>query len=94
MTEEQKHIHTLKNTCNLCKCIFSEKNQKVADHLSGKFRQTLCNTCYLKLQKPNFISFFLHNLSNYDAYFIVTEFGYDTYKIPVIPNSEEKLSLK
>lgn len=33
---------------------------------------------------------FLHNLSNYDAHFIVREHGYDTKTINVIPNSEEK----
>lgn len=92
MTEEEQRTHAMKITCNLCKCIFSDKNPKVADHchLSGKFRQTLCNTCNLKLQKPNFVPCFLHNLSNYDAHFIVTELGNDTKSISVIPNSEEK----
>ncbi|KAF0683340.1 DNA pol B 2 domain-containing protein, partial [Aphis craccivora] len=92
MTEEEQIAHVSKSTCNLCACNFSIKNQKVADHchLSGKFRQTLCNTCNLKLQKPNFVPCFLHNLSNYDAHFIVTELGNDTKSISVIPNSEEK----
>ncbi|XP_022160911.1 uncharacterized protein LOC111027017 [Myzus persicae] len=92
MTEEEQKAHVSKNTCNLCECNFSIKNQKVTDHchLSGKFRQTLCNTCNLKLQKPNFITCFLQNLSNYDAHFIVTELGNDTKSISVIPNSEEK----
>jgi len=92
MTEEEQIAHVSKNTCNLCACSFSIKNQKVADHyhLSGKFRQTLCNTCNPKLQKPNFVPCFLQNLSNYDAHFIVTELGNDTKSISVIPNSEEK----
>ncbi|XP_026815430.1 uncharacterized protein LOC113555237 isoform X2 [Rhopalosiphum maidis] len=93
MTEEDQTTHKMTNTCNLCKCNFSNKNNKVADHchLSGKFRQTLCNTCNLKLQTPSFIPCFIHNLSNYDAHFIVTELGYDSKTISVIPNSEEKL---
>ena len=93
MTKEEQTAHLMTNTCNLCKCNFSMENHKVADHchLSGKFRQTLCNTCNLKLQTPNFIPCFLHNLSNYDAHFIVTELGYDSKTISVIPNSEEKL---
>ncbi|XP_050064727.1 uncharacterized protein LOC126553627 [Aphis gossypii] len=92
MTEEEQIAHVSKSTCNLCSSNFSIKNQKVADHchLSGKFRQTLCNTCNLKLQKPNLVPCFLHNLSNYDAHFIVTELGNDTKSISVIPNSEEK----
>ena len=39
---------------------------------------------------PNFVPCFFHNLSNYDAHFIVTELGYDTKTISVIPNSQEK----
>ncbi|KAL4122938.1 hypothetical protein QTP88_015179 [Uroleucon formosanum] len=59
-------------------------------HLSGKYRQALCHMCNQKLQTPVFVPCFLHNLSNYDAHFIVTELGYDTQRITVIPNSEEK----
>jgi len=92
MTSEQRRTHELCKTCNLCKNRFSTENHKVADHchLSGKFRQTLCNTCNLKIQTPNFVPVFLHNLSSYDAHFIVTELGYDTNTISVIPNSEDK----
>ncbi|XP_022173276.1 uncharacterized protein LOC111035801 [Myzus persicae] len=92
MTPEQRRTHELCKACNLCKNRFSVENHKVADHchLSGQFRQTLCNTCNLKLQTPNFVPCFLHNLSNYDAHFIVTELGYDTKTISVIPNTEEK----
>ncbi|KAE9523164.1 hypothetical protein AGLY_016397 [Aphis glycines] len=91
-TAEQQQAHILCKTCNLCKNGFSVGNHKVADHchLSGKFRQTLCNTCNLKLQTPNFVPCFFHNLSNYDAHFIVTELGLDVKRIFVIPNSEEK----
>ncbi|KAF0694603.1 Uncharacterized protein FWK35_00033681, partial [Aphis craccivora] len=91
-TAEQQQEHNLCKTCNLCKKEFSVGNHKVADHchLSGKFRQTLCNTCNLKLQTSNFLPCFFHNLSNYDAHFIVTELGLDVKTISVIPNSEEK----
>lgn len=92
MTPEQRRTHDVCTTCNLCKKGFSKENHKVADHchLSGKFRQTLCNSCNLKLQQPNFVPVFFHNLTNYDAHFLVTELGYDTSTISVIPNSEEK----
>ncbi|CAH1731651.1 unnamed protein product [Aphis gossypii] len=91
-TDDQRKTHESCCICNLCKTEFSKENHKVADHchLSGKFRQTLCNTCNLKLQTPNFIPVFFHNLSNYDAHFIVTRLGYDSNTINVIPNSEEK----
>ncbi|KAE9530102.1 hypothetical protein AGLY_011564 [Aphis glycines] len=92
LTTEQQEAHNLCKTCNLCKNDFSVGNHKVADHchLSGKFRQTLCNTCNLKLQTPNFVPCIFHNLSNYDVHFIVTELGLDVKRISVIPNREEK----
>ena len=92
MTEEEKLKHEACKTCNLCRTTFMFKNQKVADHchLSGRFRQTLCNNCNLELRTPNFVPCFLHNLSSYDAHFIVRELGYDTKSITVIPNTEEK----
>jgi len=91
-TDEQQQSHDICNLCNLCKTNFTYDNHKVADHchLSGQYRQALCNVCNLKLQTPNFIPVFFHNLSNYDAHLIVTELGHDTQAINVIPNSEEK----
>lgn len=92
MSDEEKQEHQEKTKCNLCKTDFSNVNQEVTDHchLSGKFRQTLCNTCNLKLQTPNFIPCFIHDLLNYDVHYIVTELGYNMKTISVIPNSEEK----
>jgi hypothetical protein len=89
--EEELAVHVAKTRCDLCRTAFRVENRKVAhhDHLSERFLKTLCNTCNLKLKTPNFVPCFLHNLSKYDAHFIVTELGYDTERIIVIPNSEE-----
>ncbi|XP_026819198.1 uncharacterized protein LOC113557856 [Rhopalosiphum maidis] len=81
---------------NLCKIEFTPPSEilyrKTADHchLTGKYRQALCNVCNQKLQTPVFVPCYFHNLSNYDAHLIVTELGYDTQTIRVIPNTEEK----
>jgi len=82
MSEEDTRRHNENNQCNLCKCILN-KNDKVRDHchLSGKFRQTLCSKFNISLQQPKFVSCFFHNLTNYDAHFIVTELGYDAKTI-------------
>jgi len=95
MSVEDARAHGVKTACDLCAKTFIASNHKVAhhDHLSGRFLKTLCNACNLKLQTPKFVPCYLHNLSNYDAYFIVTELGYDTDTISVIPNSEEKYIL-
>jgi len=94
MGVEDCRVHDGKITCDLCSCAFSERNCKTAhhDHLSGRFLKTLCNTCNLKLKTPKFVPCFLHNLSNYDAHFIVTNLANDgdTNRISVIANTEEK----
>ncbi|KAL4142076.1 hypothetical protein QTP88_004604 [Uroleucon formosanum] len=91
MTEEQRWIHNAKTVCDFCKTPFGGKMLKVADHnhLTGLFRHTLCIKCNLNLRTVDFVPCFMHNLSAYDAHFIVTELGYDTNKISLIPNSEE-----
>jgi hypothetical protein len=92
MSEEEQYIHATTVKCNLCKKDFTSINGKVRDHchLSGQFRQTICQTCNLALKTPTFVPCFLHNLSNYDAHFIAIELGYDERSTTVIPNSEEK----
>jgi hypothetical protein len=88
--EEQGHSSCTR--CNICNTKFTLSNHKVANHnhLSGRFRQTLWNTCNLKLQIPRFVPVFLHNLLNYYAHFIITELGYYKNAINVIPNTEKK----
>ncbi|KAL4153646.1 hypothetical protein QTP88_001479 [Uroleucon formosanum] len=95
MSVEDCHVHTVKTMCDLCSCAFSERNCKTAhhDHLSGRFLKTLCNSCNLKLKTPNFVPCFLHNLSNYDAHFIVTNLANDdNNRISVIANTEKYIS--
>lgn len=96
MSAHDRVVHEASTHCNLCRIKFTPPHviqyRKTADHchLSGKYRQALCSMCNQKLQTPVFVPCFLHYLSNYDAHFIVTELGYDTQRIKVIPNSEEK----
>lgn len=94
MTEEEKREHATKTECDLCKTRFSTKNHKVADHnhLTGRFRQTLCNNCNMELKKSNFVPCLLHNLTNYVAHFIVHKLGYDENTVSTILNNEEKFT--
>ncbi|KAE9543417.1 hypothetical protein AGLY_002217 [Aphis glycines] len=95
MSVDDVQAHEAATHCNLCKIEFSPPSEtlrrKTADHchLSGKYRQALCNVCNQRLQTQKFVPIFFHNLSNYDAHLIVTELGHDTQTIKVIPNSEE-----
>ncbi|XP_050543406.1 uncharacterized protein LOC126906698 [Daktulosphaira vitifoliae] len=92
MTDEETAVHAMKTNCDLCKMEFSDENYKVADHnhLSGKYRHTLCNNCNLKLKTPTFVPCFFHGLSNYDAHFLVRELSFSKGRISLIPSTEEK----
>ncbi|XP_050545446.1 uncharacterized protein LOC126907851 [Daktulosphaira vitifoliae] len=91
--DAKKHNDIVKRgVCPLCNVKFSINNYPVRDHdhLTSKYKKTICNECNLKLKSPKFVPCFFHNLSNYDGHFIVTQLGYDDKPITVIPNSEEK----
>jgi len=96
MTAENNTTHRQiadRGICPLCKVKFSSNNLPARDHdhLTGKYRGTMCNKCNLTMVKPNFVPCFFHNLSGYDAHFLIKQLGFDTKLITVIPNTEEKL---
>jgi len=95
MTMENNKTHS--NIADLgiypfCKSKLNDNNLPVRDHnhLTGQYRHTFCNHCNLKMQQPKFILCFFHNLSGYDSHFLITQLGYDTHSINVIPNTEEE----
>lgn len=91
--DQVNHLSTVRSgKCNMCKQQFKTTNPPVKDHdhLTGKYRQTICNNCNLLLRMPKFVPCIFHNLSNYDGHFITTELEYDVQSIKVIPNTEEK----
>lgn len=59
------------------------------DDLFDKLSNTLLILYDLKLKTPKYIPWSLHNISNYDTHFVITELGYDTNKISVRPSTEE-----
>ncbi|XP_050066531.1 uncharacterized protein LOC126555674, partial [Aphis gossypii] len=97
MTDENKKNHqnvVAQGSCPLCKSKFIKTQNNAVkdhDHLTGKYRGTVCSKCNLLMEKPSFVPIFFHNLSGYDSHFIVTQLGFNTKSITVIPNTEEKL---
>jgi len=67
MSAHDREVHEATTHCNLCCIKFTPpheiQHRKTTDHchLSGKYRQALCNMCNQKLQTPVFVPCFLHN---------------------------------
>lgn len=92
LTLEQIDLHNQALLCYLCKKEFTVDNSKVHDHdhLTGDYRGAACNSCNINFKLPNFIPVVMHNLSGYDAHFIIPELGYNDKSIDIIATSSEK----
>lgn len=83
--------------CHICDGDFNDNddddgNYKVMDHchLTGKFRGAAHSKCNLNYKIANFVPIFCHNLSGYDAHFIIKELGFDTERIDLIAQNKEQ----
>ena len=92
LLENERELHNSALRCYLCEMEFTEDNGKVRDHdhLTGIYRGPACNRCNINYKLPRFIPVVLHNLSGYDAHFIVPELGRDKGAIDVLATSTEK----
>lgn len=92
MSDYEIAEYNSKTECYICHLPFTVNNMKVRDHdhLTGKFRGAACNRCNLNFKLPKFIPIVFHNLSNYDAHFIIPELGKDKGAIDVLATSTEK----
>lgn len=91
LTSKQEEEYHTATKCFLCEEEFSVNNCKVRDHdhLTGNYRGAACSKCNLQYRLPNFIPVVLHNLSCYDAHFIIPELGRDSGKIDVLATTSE-----
>lgn len=97
MTEQDKKRHDDAIECELCKRTFSDLNLETTkcadhDHVTSKFRYSLCNRCNLRCKPPNFIPIWIHNLSHYDQAFIISNLNVlKGCEIKMIPSNKEKM---
>ncbi|KAH9645059.1 hypothetical protein HF086_005604, partial [Spodoptera exigua] len=79
------------NICYICETELNEDLFYDFDWHTGSFRGVAHQVCSSKYRTPRHIPIFLHNLSHYDAHFIVHALNFDDNKVEVIPKNKESL---
>lgn len=77
-------------TCHICSKDLNSESTLDFDWNTGLFRGVAHPLCSSKFRAPYFIPVFLHNLSNYDAHFIVRSLHLKEGDIEIIPQNKEK----
>lgn len=93
MTQQEQEEYTKCKECHLCKCSFSNQNNKVRhhNHNTGEYISPLCNNCNIKIKAKIYIPVFFHNL-NYDKNIFFTSlvhFEKDKKQVNILPNNEQ-----
>lgn len=92
MTSEDEAIFITSEKCIICGKKFLETEVRVRDHshLTGKFRGAAHADCNLNYKEPRYVPIVFHNLSNYDAHFIVKQFAANIPgDITIIPRNDQ-----
>ena len=87
-------MHALAPNCHICEKPLSDKpSERIHDHchLTGKYRGAAHNACNLEYQISHTIPVVFHNLTGYDAHFIIENLAQDFEgKVDVLPLTKEK----
>lgn len=90
-TKEDKRKYKSEKMCPHCNKIYSNEVIKVRDHdhVSGRFRSSLCSICNLNFKLPfPFLPVWFHNGSKFDFHFLAKHFPKGS-KIEVTPKTKE-----
>ncbi|XP_070531293.1 uncharacterized protein, partial [Cardiocondyla obscurior] len=93
LSNAQRQEHKNATVCHMCKNPFAVGEKRVRDHchLTGRYRGPAHSKCNLRYRDTRYIPIVFHNLSGYDAHFIIKEIAtaYEG-KINLLPITKEK----
>lgn len=94
LTPDEQAAFDAATYCYLCGSGgFTPENPKVHDNFHAvpfSYRGPAHNNCNLKFQEQDLVNFYIYNLSNYNAHFILRELGLDRGDVVVVAKTEEK----
>ena len=95
MTEKDEKDFENNNICRYCEQYIETDKVRDHCHLISKYRGPAHNECNLKVKQKdsNFITFGLHNFSNYDCHMFCKQLvdrKKDNVKFEIIPKTDEK----
>lgn len=75
LSNEQQCNYFNSKECSICCKPFLNEEKKVRDHchLTGKYRGAAHNDCNINFKDTHIVPVVFHNLSGYDAHFIIKE---------------------
>ncbi|XP_019886947.2 uncharacterized protein LOC105278604 [Ooceraea biroi] len=93
LTRDEREKFDSATQCHICKKPFAPDDTRVRDHchLTGRYRGPAHANCNLNYRDSHTIPIVFHNLSGYDAHFIVKELA-SNFKgnVDVLPINKEK----
>lgn len=93
MSIEDEVIFAMTQECTICEVPYTSKDIRVRDHchLTGEFRGSAHDECNRLYQDSRIVPVVFHNLTNYDAHFLMAKLasGFDG-DISVIPINEQR----
>ncbi|XP_069364145.1 uncharacterized protein [Maniola hyperantus] len=78
------------NNCHICESSLNGESVLDFDWHTGNLRGVAHESCAEKYRAPRHIPVILHNLSNYDAHFIVHSLNFTEGEIELIPQNKER----
>ncbi|XP_077263128.1 uncharacterized protein LOC143897994 [Temnothorax americanus] len=92
LTEDEKRKFRLATRCHVCGKSFQPEDKRVRDHchLTGRYRSPAHSRCNLNYRNVYVIPVFFHNLSGYDAHFVVEKIANEFEgKVDLLPLTKE-----
>jgi len=75
----------------VCENPFAPDDTRIRDHLTGRYKSPVHSNCNLNYKDSHYILIIFHNLSGYDAHFIIKEIATAYEKqVNLLPMSKEK----